>query len=244
MLEIKEIDSGLKIASGIKEKMDINIANVNEHIPNRNGFIYCMTGSGGSGKSSLLLSMFKSTKFYRKKFDNIYLFTPRSSFLSVEKHPFETHEKVFHELNTNTLSNIYEELNDLKENSISEGIPIENSIVIIDDFANALKDNELSLYLNKMIIKARHLSCCFIFTLQSYYLLPLILRKQITNVSIFRPKNKKEWETIASELLNIDKNDMLSLYNYVYDEPYTHLDYDTLNGNIYKSFNKLILDKK
>ena len=87
MLHITEIDSDLKIASGVKERMDINIVNINEHIPNRNGFIYCMAGSGGSGKSSLLLSMFKSTKFYRKQFDNIYLFTPRSSFLSIEKHP-------------------------------------------------------------------------------------------------------------------------------------------------------------
>ena len=244
MLEIKEIDSGLKISSGVKERMDINIANVNENIASRNGFIYCMTGSGGSGKSSLLLSMFKSTKFYRKKFDNIYLFTPRSSFLSIEKHPFADHPKVYHDLSIAILNDIYEELNDLKQNSIDENIPIENSIIIIDDYANQLKDNDLTIFLNKMIIKARHLSCCFIFTLQSYYLLPLILRKQITNVSIFRPKNKKEWETISSELLNIDKNDMLQLYNYVYDVPYTHLDYDTLNGNIYKNFNKLILDKK
>ena len=228
MLEITEVDSGLKISSGVKEKMDINIANINENIPHRNGFIYAMCGSGGSGKSSLLLSLFKSTKFYRKKFDNIFLFTPRSSFLSVEKHPFENHPKVFHDLNVNTLSNIYEELNNLKEISISEEVPIENSIIIIDDFANALKDHDLTVYLNKMIVKARHLSVCFIFTLQSYYLLPLILRKQITNVSIFRPKNKKEWGTICDELLNIDKNDMLTLYNYVYDEPYTHLDYDTL----------------
>jgi excinuclease UvrABC ATPase subunit len=60
MLEITEIDSGLKISSGIKEKMNINLDNVNVHIPNRNGFIYAMCGSGGSGKSSLLLSMFKS----------------------------------------------------------------------------------------------------------------------------------------------------------------------------------------
>ena len=75
--------------------MDINIVNINENIPNRNGFIYAMTGSGGSSKSSLLLSSYKSTKFYRKKYDNIYLFSPRSSFLSVEKHPFENHEKVF-----------------------------------------------------------------------------------------------------------------------------------------------------
>jgi hypothetical protein len=244
MLEIKEVDSGLKIASGIKEKMDINIMNVNENIPHRNGFIYAMTGSGGSGKSSLLLSMFKSPRFYRKKFDNIYLFTPRSSFLSVEKHPFENHPKVFHELEIKTLAMIYDELNELKEMSIADGTSIENSIIIIDDFANALKENDLALFLNKMIIKARHLSVCFIFTLQSYYLLPLIIRKQITNVSIFKPKNKKEWESIAEELLNLDRDDTLQMYKYIYDVPYTHLDVDTLDSSIFKNFNKLIIDKK
>ena len=60
-MEIKEIDSNLKISSGIKEVMNINIPNINENLPHRNGFIYALTGSGGSGKSSLLLSMFKST---------------------------------------------------------------------------------------------------------------------------------------------------------------------------------------
>ena len=243
-MEIKEIDSGLKIKSGIKEKMEIKIQNINENIPHRNGFIYALCGSGGSGKSSLLLSMFKSTKFYRKNFDNIYLFSPKSSFLSVEKHPFENHNKVFHELDIETLDEIYNELNDFKENSINEGIDIENSIIIIDDYANALKDNDLTIYLNKMIIKARHLSCCFLFTLQSYYLLPLILRKQITNCSIFKPKNKKEWETIADELLNLNKENALQLNNYIFDTPYNHLDIDTLNNNIYKNFNKLEIDYK
>jgi hypothetical protein len=242
-MEIKELDSGLIIKSGIKEKMDINIINVNEHLPHRNGFIYAMCGSGGSGKSSLLLSMFKSPRFYRKKFDNIYLFTPKSSFLSVEKHPFEKHEKVFHDLTIQTLDIIYNELNEFKENSILEGSPIENSVVIIDDFANALKENDLTIFLNKMIIKARHLSCCFIFTLQSYYLLPLILRKQLTNCSIFKPKNKKEWENIADELLNLDKTDTLQMYNYVFDKSYTHLDIDTLTNKIYKNFNELIINK-
>jgi len=244
MLEITEIDSGLKISSGIKEKMDINLANVNEHIPNRNGFIYAMCGSGGSGKSSLLLSMFKSPRFYRKKFDNIYLFTPRVSFLSVEKHPFEKHDKVFHELDISTLAMIHDELNDLKEMSIADGTSIENSIIIIDDYANALKENDLALFLNKMIIKARHLSCCFIFTLQSYYLLPLVLRKQITNVSIFKTKNKKEWESIADELLNMDKVKGLELYNYIFNVAYAHLDIDTLNNKIYKNFNLLNIGEK
>ena len=33
---------------------------------------------------------------------------------------------------------IYEELNDLKQNAIDDGTAIENSIIIIDDYANAL----------------------------------------------------------------------------------------------------------
>ena len=96
-MKITEIDSKLNIKSGIKEKMDINIENINVNIPHRNGFVYGIVGSGGSGKSSMLLNMMKSTKFCRKKFDNIYLFTPRSSYLSVEKHPFENHNNVYHE---------------------------------------------------------------------------------------------------------------------------------------------------
>ena len=239
-MKITEIDSKLNIKSGIKEKMNINIENININIPHRNGFVYAMTGSGGSGKSSLLLSMFSSTKFYKKKFDNIYLFTPRSSFLSVEKHPFENHQHVYHELTISKLNDIYHELNELKESSINDGTPIENSIIIIDDYANALKDNDLTIFLNKMIIKARHLSCCFIFTLQNFYLLPLTIRKQITNCSIFKTKNKKEWESIADELLNMDKVKALELYKYVYDVPYTHLDIDTLNNDkIFKNFNLL-----
>lgn len=238
-MKITELDSGLNIKSGIKEKMNINIENINVNLPHRNGFVYAMVGSGGSGKSSLLLSIFKSTKFYKKKFDNIYLFTPRSSYLSVEKHPFEDHENVYHELTIKKLETIYNELNELKENSINDNLPIENSIIIIDDFANDLKNNDLIIFLNKMIIKARHLACCFIFTLQNYFLLPLTIRKQITNCTIFKSKNKKEWETISDELLNMNKEDTLKLYNYVFDKPYTHLDIDTLSNNIYKNFNLL-----
>ena len=138
-MKITELDSGLNIKSGIKEKMNITIENIDVNLPHRNGFVYAMVGSGGSGKSSLLLSIFKSTKFYKKKFDNIYLFTPRSSHLSVEKHPFEDHENVYHELTIKKLEKIYNELNELKENSINDNLPIENSIIIIDDFANDLK---------------------------------------------------------------------------------------------------------
>jgi hypothetical protein len=53
------------------------------------------------------------------------------------------------------------------ENEITE---IEYSCIIIDDFANDLKNNDIQKQLNKMLIKARHLCCCFIFTYNLIYI--------------------------------------------------------------------------
>ena len=53
----------------VKERMDINIPKITaENIPRRNGSIYVLCGSGGSGKTSLLLNMFKTKLLYRKNF--------------------------------------------------------------------------------------------------------------------------------------------------------------------------------
>jgi hypothetical protein len=244
----------------IKEQQDIYIPDiVDQNIPNRNGFIYITTGSGGSGKSSCMGNMFKSRNMYRGRFNNIYYFIPEASFLSADpkSNPFATHDKIYHELTPELLEEIYKELvgkKELatKEKPILKGAyadcedpeeeeehEIEYSCIIIDDFADALKDKGIQKQLNKMLIKARHICCAFIFTLQSYYYFPKILRKQLTNITIFKPKNYEEWATLAGELMNMNKEDALTLYNYVFNEKYTHLDIDTLTNTYYKNFNKL-----
>jgi uncharacterized protein YbcC (UPF0753/DUF2309 family) len=116
---------------------------------------------------------------------------------------------------------------------------IQYNCIIIDDFADVLKDKSIILQLNKMIIKARHLCCSFIFTLQSFYYMPKILRKQITYVTIFKPKNIEEWYSITKELFNMTKDDALQIYNYVYNEAYSHIDIDLVSNIYYKNFNKL-----
>ena len=241
-MKITETPSDLPNTAPIKEVMDVYIPNINEHLPHRNGFIYTLIGSGGSGKTSLLLSMFKSSRFYRAKFDNIYLITPQSSFLSVRDHPFGTHGKVYHELTPELLDIIYDELSNLKESNIEQGIPPEYNLVIIDDYANHLKDNVLIKHLNRMLIKARHLNTAFVFTLQSYNLFPLTLRKQITNMTLFKPKNQQEWTVVTSELLNMTKDNAVELYDYVYDKNYNHLDVDTVENKLFKNFNTLSID--
>lgn len=229
----------------IKESQDIYVPGIEaENISKRNGMVYILTGSGGSGKTNLLLNLFKNRHCYRNKFNNIYYFCPQSSFLSVVNHPFEKHNKVFHELTVDTLMSIYDQLNELKEGKDADSDDedeIQYNCIVIDDFADQLKDKNIIRMLNTFIIKARHLRCAFIFTLQSYYYMAKIIRKQATYITIFKPKNIAEWQSIAHELLNLNKDDGLKLYNYVFDADYNHLDIDTVQNLVYKNFNQLVL---
>jgi hypothetical protein len=176
---------------------------------------------------------------YKKKFHHIWYFCPVSSFLSVAKHPFEKHDKVFHELTAEALDDIKDELTSMKEDREEDDMP-EYSLVIIDDFANNLKDKHIVAKLNSMLIKARHLNCHFLFTVQSYLYFPKMLRKQLTWVSIFSGvRNKEEWSTITKELLKMSDSDAKQLYDYVFDKPYQHMDVDCFEEKIYKNGNHL-----
>ena len=73
----------------IKENQDIYVPGIDAgNISKRNGMVYCLTGSGGSGKTNLLLNLFRNRHCYRNKYHNIFYLCPQSLFLSVTKHPF------------------------------------------------------------------------------------------------------------------------------------------------------------
>lgn len=240
ILEIKEHENTqIKKQKPIKEVMDIYIPDIADGISRRNGMIYLLVGSGGSGKTSLLLSQFKKGGAYNKKFHNLYYFCPASSFDSVANHPFKDHDKVYHELTMDILDELKGELSNIKEQNQKEGGEPEYNCVIIDDFANDLKDKGIQRALNAMLIKARHLNTSFIFTLQSYLYMPKILRKQITYCTIFRPRNSEEWETLRKEILQLNEADAKKLFDYCFDQPYQHLDVDAFENRFYKNFNPL-----
>ena len=226
----------------IKEVMNTLVPNIVEGVSRRNGGITLYIGSGGSGKTSHLLGQMKTV--YKKKFHHIYYFCPSSSFLSVEKHPFEKHDKVFHELTMQALEDLLDELTEMKE-TLEKGDKPEYSLVIIDDMANQLKDKLIVIKLNALLIKARHLNCHFIFTVQSYSYFPKILRKQLSWVSIFSGvRNRSEWDMIREELLKMSEVDAKKLYDYVFDKPYQHLDVDCFEEKYYKNGNSLIITEK
>jgi hypothetical protein len=102
----------------VKEVMDIYIPDVISGVPNRNGFKWVLSGSGGSGKTSMLLNFFRRKKLYIGKFHNVYYICPSSSFDSVKDHPFKDHEKVYLELSAELLYQLYEELAGIKEHYV------------------------------------------------------------------------------------------------------------------------------
>jgi ABC-type dipeptide/oligopeptide/nickel transport system ATPase subunit len=239
---IKEVENDLPKIKPVKEIMNIYIDGIDSNLPNRNGFIYALIGAPGTGKSSLLLSLFRDRNYYKKKFNNLYLITPENSFTSVVNHPFKNHSKVYHDLNEDILENIYEELMDLKRECIEDGFPMETSCLIIDDFANDLKSKELIKILKRILTKSRHIGCSIIFTLQAYNMFPLVLRKMLTNITLFKPKNKVELESVRKELINLNEEKTTELMNYVFDAEFNHLDIDTANDTKRKNFKLLEIE--
>ena len=242
-LDISEVPNDkFQATKPVKESMDKYIPDIVEGISRRNGMIYLMIGSGGSGKTSLLLNQFRKGGAYHRKFHHLYLFTPAISFQSVVKHPFEKHDKVINELTRDNLNELYDELKSRKEDR-EEDDDMEYNCVIIDDMASSLKEKDVQRLLNTMLIKARHLNTCFIFTLQSYLYMPKMLRKQTTFATIFKPKNREEWDSLNKELIQMRDEDARQLFEYVYDKEYSHLDIDTIEGKLYRNFNELTIKK-
>jgi len=243
ILDIKEeMNLDIKVTKPVKEKMDKYVKDIPDGISRRNGMIYLLVGSGGSGKTSLLLNQFRRGGSYHRKFHNLYLYTPSISFMSVKDHPFEKHDKIYHELTKDSLEELYQELKDRKEEyDEDDDEEMEYNCVIIDDFAASLKEKDIQKLLNTMLIKARHLNTCFIFTLQSYMYFPKILRKQTTFATIFKPKNKEEWNTVNQELLQMKEDDARKIYDYIFSQEYSHLDIDTIENKLYRNFNPLVI---
>ena len=68
---------------------------------------------------------------------------------------------------------------------------------------------------------------------------PLVLRKMLSNITLFKPKNKVELESVRKELINLNDEKTMELMEYVFDTEYNHLDVDTTNSSLRKNFKLL-----
>ena len=193
-------------------------------------------GAPGSGKTSMMVSLLQNKQAYKKAFDNVYVIMPPSSARSLKHNIFEKHDKNYADLTYDTLEQILDQLRkSTKENK--------NSLVVIDDFGAALKDGEIQRQLKELIWNRRHLRTSIWIMVQSYISVPLQLRKAVSHLVTYKPRNKIEFLKIFEELIQLPKETAEDLMRYVFDERYTFLFADCTTGEVYKKFDLIKINE-
>jgi AAA+ ATPase superfamily predicted ATPase len=195
-------------------------------------------GKPGSGKTSLVTGFLKGKgkrKVFRKCFNHVLLVMPRSSRESMKDNIFKDHQedKMFEELNLDSLNNIYNRLHTSTANN-------ENTLLILDDVGAQLKNNELQRLMKQIIFNRRHLKVHIIMLLQSFSSCPREIRKLATNVFMFKP-SKLEFEQLFEELFETAKKSAKDIMRVVYDRPHQYLMLNIESQRMYKGFDEIIL---
>lgn len=205
-------------------------------IPHTHYYMY-IVGKSGSGKSTVMMNIV--CRFYKKKFDRIFLVSP--SFATLEDNPFKEHlptDQLFDDLDEDVIDEILERLKDSGE----------KVLLILDDVQDKIK-GKIELKIKRMINNRRHKAgkggnLSIIITSQVFNNLALSIRKSADVVIMFGSKNSAEIESIQREYLSVVPKDTLrEIWDYVYQDAHDFLlikPNDKAEDFLYKNFNKLV----
>ena len=197
---------------------------------------HMILGPSGVGKSVLLVNMLLD--IYKDCFSRIYIFSPsihidktwqpvlnycKTHLKQVES---RTEKFYFDEYDPAALQSIidtqFKIVQYMKDNGYKNLYQI---AIIIDDFidSRSFTFSPTSL-LNTLFIRGRHAMISTIITSQSYKSISSIVRRNITEISIFRLRNSSDLFAWIEELSAVyDKNTLLEMYRKCTDKPFGFL---------------------
>jgi len=194
-----------------------------------------IAGGCGSGKTSYVMGLIKN--IFKKCFHDIFLIIPENSLNSIgdKNNVFNQIEPeyVYNEYNKDILEEIYEKVS---ENSL-DGY---NTLLIIDDFGNLLKNKQEALILQQMFLKNRHLKLSIFVLCQNYYQIPKIIR-EISNNAVLFNTNKSMNEKFFNEMFPYKKHhfeNMMKLMKNTHDNILCSLKHK----KIYYNWDELIFE--
>jgi hypothetical protein len=194
--------------------------------------LFC--GKPGSGKTSLVTSMFKSKELFNKVFNNIYLVQPPHSRSSMKDDIFNSIDRKFDDLNVENLTTIMDEIKDED--------PKYTNCIIFDDVTSALRDKAVIKLLRQLIFNRRHLRTSIFFLVQTYLSLEPQIRKLFSNLFIFKVA-RKELQKIFEEHFEHDDDLANPISKLVFDKPYNFLFINTNTGKMYKNWDEILIDE-
>ena len=119
---------------------------------------------------------------------------------------------------------------------------------MVDDFADDRQMVRNSQLLHSLYIRGRHTAISTITSTQVYNLISPIIRKNATNLYVFKLRNAKDLEALLEELSALyDKNTILEIYRTATEGPhnflYINLTAKKLSDMFYLNFEKKIIPR-
>ena len=97
-------------------------------------------------------------------------------------------------------------------------------LIVIDDFADSPEFTRQSTLLHQLYIRGRHQMISTITATQVYKAISPIVRKNMTDLYIYRLRNQADLDAIVEEVSAVyDKKTILKMYQFATSEPYSFL---------------------
>lgn len=211
---------------GLHEKL--NDYELTKHINTHQ--VTVVVGSPGSGKTSMLYSLFKSKAMLKKVYDKIFVFMPSASQASMK-------DNIFGQLpESQRFEEITEETLDMAQSQF-EG----TNAIIIDDMTVYLKDKDVQKRLREWAFNRRHMGLSIFILTQSWNAVPLSIRKVFNNAFIFKV-GKKEMELVFKEMIESHEDKVGQIMKLVYDAPHRFLFVNFSSQRFFKNWDELLMD--
>lgn len=230
-MNIHEITNKAYVIEPIKMANDSIIKNCEPPLPCQYGFFMICVGRPGSGKSTFWINMInkRSKNTFYKKFDKVYIF-------SNSLHTITSKIKLPDDRLFNGIDELETVIEDEKKGT-------DKILVILDDVISDIKDTDFFL---KLLYNRRHIagSVSIIITTQVYNKLKLPLRKVATHLVLFNTSNKKEFDSIFQDFINLKRETFDDIVRYVFKDSHDFLFINTVDNIFYRNFNRLEFDEK
>jgi hypothetical protein len=192
-------------------------------------------GPSGSGKTVLLQNMILD--IYRGCFSRIYVFSPSidvdatwepvKSYIDENLKVKHTDEDplYFDHYDPVALENIVRTQHKIAEHMKKQGYAkIYQVLIVVDDFADQPSFTRSDKLLHSLYTRGRHTFVSSITSTQVFNCLSPIIRKNATELYIYRLRNYRDLETLIEELSALyDKKTLMALYQMATGEPHSFL---------------------
>ena len=225
--------------SGLPVSGDKLLEGIPDGLPREPSMRMLIIGAPGSGKTSLMVSLLQ--KYYKKKFDRIYLISGSKQTLPEKFLTKLDESRVYDTLTIETIDGIIEQI---------RGNGLKN-LIILDDVVKEMADANIQRRLMQIFYNARHIASngeggsLAIWTVaQRLYGIPPQLRPAASYVIFFNLGSRKETEILYDQFVTfLDRLEFRQLIQYLQKNNRGHdfLFIDVARGSLARTFDPIEL---